>query len=248
MATMLLNRRILSVFIGVCVGLPGPVVAQTGGPTCNISQGDLFVPSLSKPDTINKKPGDYYLLSLSWSPQFCTTPPGQSPKNKFQCRENSFGFVVHGFWPQAAHAQSVADHPRNCEQPTTVIAPKTLKDNLCTVPGIQLMQDEWAKHGTCAYKTPEAYFADIEKVVGALHIPDVGGMAAKGKKKLTAGALIQAFVAANPGLSAADMQLNLKGSTLVEVHVCYSKALKFQACEPGANANDTRPVTITPKK
>ena len=174
---MFQNRRTLSVFIGVSLGLSAQAMAQT----CNISQGDLFVPSISKPDTINKKPGDYYLLSLSWSPQFCSTPPGQSPKNKFQCQENSFGFVVHGFWPQAAHAQSVADHPRNCEQPTTVIAPKTLKDNLCTVPGIQLMQDEWAKHGTCAYKTPEAYFGDIEKVVGALHIPDVSGMAAKTK-------------------------------------------------------------------
>src|SRR5229473_2691520 len=44
------------------------------------------------------KPGefDYYLLTLSWSPQFCA-----GHWNDPQCTgPRKFGFVVHGMWPQ----------------------------------------------------------------------------------------------------------------------------------------------------
>jgi ribonuclease I len=37
---------------------------------------------------------DFYLLNLSWSPEFCATH-GESP----ECGHN-LGFVVHGLWPQ----------------------------------------------------------------------------------------------------------------------------------------------------
>ncbi len=231
------NRRLFSLIALLALGLPLGAGAQQ---QCKIQKGDLTVPHISQPDHVNNRKGDYLLLSLSWSPSFCTTPAGQAPGNKFQCQENSFGFVVHGLWPETANAKNVNDHPRNCT-PTTLIKPATLKQNLCTIPGVQLMQDEWAKHGTCAFKTPEEYFGEIHKVVGALHIPDVTSLN-------TVGAVVKAFVGANKGLTAEDVQVQLgKGASLVEVHVCYSNSLEFHACEPGASETDQTPIKVTPK-
>jgi ribonuclease T2 len=106
------------------------------------------------PDFVNKKPADYYMPSLTWSPVFCTTSAGKSAANKFQCKENSFGMAVHGLWPQSSTAKNDRQHPRNSHT-TTPIAAATLRQHLCTIPGVQLEQDEWAKHGTCAFDSPE---------------------------------------------------------------------------------------------
>jgi ribonuclease I len=42
---------------------------------------------------------DFFVLSLSWSPQFCSTPAGR--KSSMQCGgSRAYGFVLHGLWPQ----------------------------------------------------------------------------------------------------------------------------------------------------
>src|ERR1700690_2244045 len=42
---------------------------------------------------------DYYVLSLSWSPEFCAGPAGA--RDAAQCGEGrQYAFVVHGLWPQ----------------------------------------------------------------------------------------------------------------------------------------------------
>ena len=42
---------------------------------------------------------DYYLLSLSWAPNYCAEHPGD---NSSECRAgNHKGFVLHGLWPQS---------------------------------------------------------------------------------------------------------------------------------------------------
>src|SRR5580692_7150493 len=41
---------------------------------------------------------DYYVLALSWSPEFCHSHP-----TKPECVWGKFGFVVHGLWPQYAN-------------------------------------------------------------------------------------------------------------------------------------------------
>ena len=42
---------------------------------------------------------DFYLLSLSWSPQYCSSPAGE--RDKVQCAgSRQYNFVLHGMWPQ----------------------------------------------------------------------------------------------------------------------------------------------------
>ena len=47
---------------------------------------------------------DFYLLNLSWSPEFCTTHRGSQ-----ECG-HGLGFVVHGLWPQDVSGNC----PENC--------------------------------------------------------------------------------------------------------------------------------------
>ncbi len=211
-------------------------------PSCNIVPADVFTPAISPPDGVRKLPAAYFLLSLSWSPQFCKTPAGQSARNRFQCQENSFGMVVHGLWPQAAGVTGGNGQPRNCEL-TTPIPQDILRKHLCTVPGVQLMQDEWAKHGTCAFDSPEKYLDRIEALMTSLRIPDLQALGAG----LRAKDIIAAFVNANPGLTSDAVQLQVGSKQLQEVHVCYDMNFQFRRCDTNPTVADNAEVRIAPK-
>ena len=115
---------------------------------------------LSRKDWTNPKvKTDYYLLAVSWSPQHCRNKRN-SRRHKFQCRQNSFGFVVHGLWPQSAQARNKRGHPRFCNT-TRLLSPDLIRQYICIVPGSQLMQSQWDKHGNCAFRSPKEYFSTI---------------------------------------------------------------------------------------
>src|SRR5689334_6883835 len=68
------------------------------------------------------KPGvfDYYLLTLSWSPEFCTTSPSDP-----QCTgAHHFGFVIHGMWPQFNNGT----WPQNCSSKPGLSTPNSMLD------------------------------------------------------------------------------------------------------------------------
>src|SRR5262249_39557206 len=92
---------------------------------------------------------DYYALSLSWSPAFCAQSGGAA-RSRFQCVDNSFGFVVHGLWAQSAAARGNRDHPRFCKMPE-VLPGSLTRRYMCIMPDAQLIQDEWNKHGSCGF-------------------------------------------------------------------------------------------------
>jgi len=99
---------------------------------------------------------DYYVLSLSWSPQHCaqTRPAANDP----QCAvPRRFGFVAHGLWPQYERG-----YPSSC---ATGAAPDAaLVDGMLDImPSPTLVRHEWAKHGSCSGLDPAGYFALIEK-------------------------------------------------------------------------------------
>ncbi len=193
--------------------------------------GDVPSTRPSRVDYKNKDIAvDYYGLSLSWSPQFCNSPAGQNPRNRWQCSDNQFGFVVHGLWPQSAKAGRSDEHPRNCKAPE-ILPAKTIKPHLCTMPGAQLIQDEWVKHGTCAWPNAVAYLDQVEALYKNLVLPDLkGGMT-------RAGTIRRVVVEANKlkGLKAEHTQVRVvSGNRFSELMVCYDKKFRFTACaDPG---------------
>src|ERR1700761_5817687 len=131
---------------------------------------------------------DFYLLNLSWSPEFCATH-SDSP----ECGRG-LGFVVHGLWPQYANG----DYPEQCSNAPGPTNPQADTD---IIPTVSLVEHEWQTHGTCSGLAADDYFAAIHKAFAAVKLPsNIGtGNDADG---VTPDALLARFAAANPGFTA----------------------------------------------
>src|SRR3546814_6869806 len=89
------------------------------------------------------QPGDFdfYLFSFSWSPAFCATAAGR--RSALQCRDNHFGWVLHGLWPQYAASRGITPPwPQYCG-PVAPVPEAVLRRHLCATPDPRLLQCEW---------------------------------------------------------------------------------------------------------
>src|SRR5271166_6578154 len=108
---------------------------------------------------------DYYLLSLSWAPDFCAQPNVQ--QNERECGTGRHvGFVVHGLWPQGEEGRG----PENCGQASPV-ASAIVERMLNYIPSEGLIQHEWKTHGVCTGLAPANYFAQVRQAFDSLSIP-----------------------------------------------------------------------------
>lgn len=105
------------------------------------------------------------MLALTWSPKWCRTRTNEG-EARLQCRDNRFGFVVHGLWPNGEGKT----HPRYCA-PAPALSAATVRANLCMPPSTQLLQHEWAAHGTCGWSAPGPYFAKTAQLWRSPSLP-----------------------------------------------------------------------------
>ena len=175
---------------------------------------------------------DYWMLSLSWSKAYCDKFTfGNIPKDaQHQCRDNDFGLVVHGLWAQSRQAgKNHKAHPRNCRD-TVAVPVKVLREHICQVPGIKLMQKEWEKHGSCDFSSPADYFGQTDMLYRQLKLPsreELLGLEYGSWKKVK-----QKILELNRdiGLRSEHLFVEFKKKRLREVRVCYDLRYKFTAC------------------
>ena len=199
-------------------------------------------------DPVRKVPILYYKLAASWSPQYCRSGKGMggSFDKSFQCaREaNHFDFVLHGLWPDGQGTQ----WPQYC-RPARLLSASTVRANLCTTPSADLLQHEWAKHGTCMSKTPDAYFAAARKAYAQLRFPDMTALARR--EGLTVGDFTQALLATNRGgprgITAKSVRVALSDDGwLSELRFCMDRSHHFAPCpsDDGGGAPPNRQMRI----
>ena len=163
-----------------------------------------------------------YTLAASWSPAYC-----RDDHTTMQCsgRNGRFGFILHGLWPESnngAPPQWCAIQPRP--------EPELLRRNLCMTPHAPLLEHEWAKHGSCMTKTPEAYFRTASILWNSLRWPDADRLSRQ--DGLTAGDLRSAFLAANPDWKRRQIGLvTSQNGWLKEVHLCYGRNFMPVDCD-----------------
>ncbi len=180
-------------------------------------------PEFPKPNEARRVPVAGYLLTLSWSPEYC-----RDHKDTLQCsgKMGDFGFVLHGLWPEGAGK----NYPMWCKS-AALVPPKVIAQNICMTPSVQLLQHEWAKHGTCMARRPEAYFGAAKLLYDAVVMPD---MAKLSRAPLNARGVADAFAAINPGLPASAIAVHTsEQGWLDEVRICLGKDLKPETCGPG---------------
>ncbi|ALJ12712.1 ribonuclease T2 family protein [Sphingopyxis macrogoltabida] len=225
--------------------LLAPTAANAQALACRIPDR-IPVPRLEQPkrgEPVRKPPVAGYLLSMSWSPQHCATVRNpKDARDRFQCAgENGrFGWVLHGLWPEAANP----GYPQWC-RPAKIVPQPVLRRHLCMTPSAQLLQHEWAKHGTCMSPHPAAYFRSAEILFGAVRFPDMAALAAKPQ---TAGTIRRAFAAANKGVSESMIAVAVdEKGWLKEVRLCLGPRMRPQRCKGSqTGARDQRAVRVRP--
>jgi ribonuclease T2 len=220
---------------------PAPVTAVAAAAArCEIPTGLTPAPAYDPPagEIVRDVDTAYYLLALSWSPQACRSGKDY-PDPELQCRDNRFGLTLHGLWPNGPAGR----HPRYCG-PAPALDPATVRAHFCMTPSPSLQQHEWAAHGTCGWASPEAYFDQAATLWNGLVRPDLEAIPAG---RLTAGAVRDAFVAANPGLPRSSITVILADDVwLREVRLCYSTAFARTPCPAGTGPADHRRIRLVP--
>lgn len=184
---------------------------------------------LPEPGQVRRTRINGYILALSWSREYCRGRE-RDPAMRYQCSGEigDFGFVLHGLWPEAKGP----NYPQYCRK-VGVLPRKVIADNICMTPSPQLIQHEWAKHGTCMARRPEAYFGAARLLYDALEFPDMDRLSRSVERgaPLTAAGLAASFANLNEGLAAeaVRVKLNAKG-WLQEVRICLGKDLKPRRC------------------
>jgi ribonuclease T2 len=191
-----------------------------------------------KPDGPPRRtPIGRYTLAVSWAPEYCRND--RDPAT-IECggRSGRFGFVLHGLWPESASGRS----PQWCSV-TPRPTPELLRRNVCMSPVPSLAEHEWARHGSCMAKTPQAYFATEAGLWRALRWPDADRLSRQ--PGLTVKDLREAISLANPAWRPEQIGLLLSaGGWLRELRLCYSRRFKPIGC---ARAQ-LGPVDATPLK
>lgn len=165
---------------------------------------------------------DYYILSLSWSPEYCAGPAGA--RDSVQCGQRPYAFVLHGLWPQYERG----GFPQFCREAERV--PSGVVNHLLEMmPSPRLISHEWDKHGTCTNDTVRGYFAKAERAYRSVRIP--GPYVRPGEYlTTTVEAIRREFVAANAGLRPGGLALLCNGRNLTEIRICLDKNLKPRVC------------------
>lgn len=181
---------------------------------------------------------------LSWSPEYCRGQE-RAPGTRFQCSGEigDFGFVLHGLWPEAKGPE----YPQYCR--TVGVLPRQLvNENICLSPSPQLLQHQWAKHGTCMAKTPGAYFAAARLLFNAIEFPDMARLSREPERgtPLTAAILAERFAEYNDGMPSSAVTVKTsRNGWLEEVRICLGRDFKPKTCPAFNRLSSTRtPIKI----
>lgn len=169
---------------------------------------------------------DFYVLSLSWSPQHCATRGQRLPPNDPQCGGSAaYGFIVHGLWPQFVHG-----YPESC-----AAAPELdgalVQRILRIMPSDRLIHHEWEKHGTCSGLSAPDYFGHLESLWNGIKMPPRYA-APKDAFTTTLSGLRQELTASNPSLpqDGSSISVICQNGSLQELRMCFTKDFAPQRC------------------
>lgn len=159
---------------------------------------------------------DFYLLNLSWSPEYCHSHPTAA-----ECATHAT-FVLHGLWPE----NNDGTYPENCSLASGPTNPSQYKD---IYPDPALLEHEWMTHGTCSGLDPDTYFATARNALHSVQVPaKLGGLTAQ--ISLPPDQIVNLFTDSNSTLPQSSIRVSCGNNYLTAVEVCLDKSLHPTAC------------------
>jgi ribonuclease T2 len=182
---------------------------------------------------------DYYVLTLSWAPDFCAQT---NSKSSAECGPGrKVGFVVHGLWPQGESSRG----PQNCGG--SPVSQSIVQTMLSYFPTAGLIQHEWQTHGTCTGLSATDYFALVRKARDSVKIPSDFQSPARAVTESPA-QIEAAFAAANTNFPPKAFRTSCTAGALQDVRVCFNKDVSPRACSGSAGECPAPTIQVLPVK
>jgi ribonuclease T2 len=181
----------------------------------------------------------YYMLVLSYAPDFCAEPGGR--KDFRECGSGRrIGFIVHGLWPERDNSRG----PENCGG--SPVSGAIIQTTLNYIPVPSLIQHEWTSHGTCTGMSAAEFFTALRKARDSINIPPELNQPSQGLH-LTPAEVERKLAAANPNFPPAAFRTSCyPDGELREIRVCLNKDLSPRPCGPSAGECRLPTVTMLP--
>jgi ribonuclease T2 len=164
------------------------------------------------------QPFDYYLLNLSWSPEFCHSHPTAT-----ECAQHP-AFVLHGLWPQ----NDTGPFPQHCSSAPGPHDPSTYSD-LYLDP--DLLRHEWQTHGTCSGLAPDAFFTLARQALRSVVVP-TELTSLDHQISMPPVEILSLFSKTNPSFPRDSFALSCGNNYLTAIEVCMNKTLQPIGCGP----------------
>lgn len=171
---------------------------------------------------------DYYVLSLSWSANWCARQG--DARGDPQCDpRHDFSFTLHGLWPQ--YESGWPSWCRTTEGDPTRADTAAMAD---IMGGAGLAWYEWQKHGRCTGLSAQQYYTASRQAYERISIPTVFRDLNRGVR-LPASVVEDAFLEANPEFGRSMITITCEQGMIQEVRLCLTKDLAPRPC--GADAS-----------
>jgi len=166
---------------------------------------------------------DYYVLALSWSPNWCAATG--DARGSPQCDTGAgFGWILHGLWPQYE-----TGWPSFCDS-ARADPPRRQTAAMADIMGTKgLAWQQWKKHGRCSGLSATDYFDASRRAYGAVNRPPVLRRL-RSPVKLAASVIQDAFLAENPALGPDMITITCKQGRIQEARICLTKDLEPRDC------------------
>jgi ribonuclease T2 len=183
---------------------------------------------------------DYYVLVLSYAPDFCDQPTGR--KDPRECGPGRrLGFIVHGLWPQNENSRG----PEFCST-VSPVSQAIIQATLKYMPVDSLIQHEWTKHGSCTGMIAADYFGALRKARDEVNVPPDLNQPAQ-SLQLSPAQIEAKFAAANPKFPKSAIHTACyRNGELQDVRVCVNKDLSPRACSSSVSECPAQSVTLLP--
>jgi len=166
---------------------------------------------------------DYYVLSLSWSANWCLIEG--DARNSPQCDgSEDFGWILHGLWPQYERG-----YPADCA--TGMRAPsRSDTAAMADIMGTSgLAWHQWRKHGVCSGLSSDDYYTLSREAYGRVTRPAVLRELNR-EVTLPATLIEEAFLRDNTTLQADQITITCKQGYIQEARICMTRDLEFRDC------------------
>ncbi|MDG1118324.1 MAG: ribonuclease T2 [Flavimaricola sp.] len=166
---------------------------------------------------------DYYVLSLSWSPNWCALEGDD--RGSPQCdADRDFGWVLHGLWPQYERGW-----PKDC---FSTFAPpsRDMTEDMSDIMGTSgLAWYQWNKHGSCSGLSPSDFFALAREAYHSVVLPPVLRQLDR-TFSIPASIIEEAFIQSNPQISPDEITITCRQGYIQEARICLTHDLELRRC------------------